>query len=60
MNEDVEITIGEGDTKLSVLLDKVFSPRKVISGWQKMFLFLFIYLFLNITCYTKSVKLSML
>ena len=24
MNEDVEITIGEGDTKLSVLLDKVF------------------------------------
>ena len=25
LNEDVEITIGEGDTKLSVLLDKVFS-----------------------------------
>ena len=24
LNEDVEITIGEGDTKLSVLLDKVF------------------------------------
>ena len=30
LNEDVEVTLGEGDTQLSVLLDKVVIP---VIGW---------------------------
>ena len=31
LSEDVEITIGEGDTKLSVLLDKVIYRKVIIN-----------------------------